>query len=91
MEVDYDFCRTAKLNAKDLLIWLDLDDNLDEDYCWNFFGRNMMVIGDVIRISCLHKHFDRWANSEELWLDITKRKDKRTFIDWVIEQREGDK
>lgn len=87
MEVDYDFCLNTKLTVNDLLIWLDLDDGLDDGYCGDFFSRNMMVVGDNIRISCLHKDFDRWANSEEMWLDMNKRSNKRIFIEWVKEQR----
>lgn len=88
--VDYDFCRSAKLTLIDLLIWLDLEDLLDNDhlYSWDFFGRNLMILDQVARISCPHKNFDRWANSEEFWFDITKRSDKREFIDWVIKERE---
>lgn len=92
MNIDYSFCRSANLTPKDLLVWLDLDDTLDPTtddlYSWNFFGRNMMICDNAIRISCFHKDFDRWANSEELWFDINKRGDKRDFIDWVIAQRE---
>ncbi len=89
MEVDYDFCRNSKLTLKDLLIWLDLDSVFDEDmlYAYDVFGRNFMVVGEALRISCRVKDFDRWANSEEYWLDITKRSDKRFLIEWVEEQR----
>jgi hypothetical protein len=90
MDVDYNFCKTAKLIPIDLLVWLDLNDTLDpidELYSQAFFGRNMMIIDDAIRISCVHKDFDRWANSEEMWFDISKRGDKRDFIDWVFDQR----
>ncbi|EGR4074877.1 hypothetical protein QXB71_002549 [Vibrio cholerae] len=88
--VDYDFCRSAKLTLIDLLIWLDLEDLLDNDhlYSWDFFGRNLMIIDQVARISCPHMNFDRWANSEEFCFDITKCSDKREFIDWVIKERE---
>lgn len=89
--VDYEFCKSAKLNAKDLLKWLDLYDLLDKDldelYSWNFFGRNMMIVGDRIRISCIHKDFDRWANSEELVFDIVRPSERRNFVDWVKAQR----
>lgn len=92
LNVDYDFCRTAKLTAKDLLIWLELDGLIDEyGYSYNFFGRNLMIIDENIRISCLTKEFDRWANSEEYWFDITKRSDKRDFINFVMEQRKIEK
>lgn len=95
MKVDYEFCRKAKLTSKDLFIWLDLDGKLDKSadelYSWDFFGRNMMFCGrdeSLVRISCLHKDFDRWANSEEMIFDVSRRKEKNAFIDWVIEQRE---
>ena len=90
MEIDYQFCRKAKLIPYDLLVWLGLDDTLDNDglYSWDFFGRNLMIIDQAIRISCVHKEFDRWANSEEFWFDISKKSEKNAFIDWVIEQRE---
>lgn len=89
IQVDYDFCRLAKLTAKDLLIWLDLDKSVDQyGYSYDFFGRNLMLIDNNIRVSCIHKDFDRWANSEEYLFDITKRGDKRDFIDFVIKQRE---
>jgi hypothetical protein len=91
--VDYDFCRSAKLNAKDLLKWLELDELLDEGldelYSWKFFGRNMMIVGDRVRISCIHKDFDRWANSEEFVFDITRPSERRNFVDWVKAQREN--
>lgn len=91
--VDYDFCKSAKLNVKDLLKWLELDElldkGLDELYSWKFFGRNMMIVGDRIRISCIHKDFDRWANSEELVFDITRASERRNFVDWVKAQREN--
>jgi len=91
--VDYDFCRSAKLNAKDLLKWLELDElldkGLDELYSWKFFGRNMMIVGDRVRISCIHKDFDRWANSEEFVFDITRASERRNFVDWVKAQREN--
>ena len=96
MTVDYKFCRKSKLTAKDLFIWLELDDLLDKSsdelYSWNFFGRNMMFIGSdlmIVRISCKHKDFDRWSNSEEMTFDLNRRSEKRAFIDWIIEQREA--
>lgn len=96
MIVDYNFCREANLTAKDLFSWLDLDNLLDktcqELYSWDFFGRNMMFIGEdlsIVRISCLHKDFDKWSNSEEMTFDISRRKEKNDFIDWVIEQRKS--
>jgi hypothetical protein len=93
--VDYDFCRSAKLTPKDLLFWLDLDDLLDKDldelYSWNFFGRNMMIVNSLIRVSCVHKDFDRWANSEELTFEIERPAERRLFVDWIIEQREKPK
>lgn len=87
--IDYNFCRQADLTLNDLLIWLDLDNYLDNDgqRSYDFFGRQMMVVGEAIRISCVHKDFDRWANSEEYWFDISHHPDKLDFIDWVIEQR----
>ena len=92
--VDYDFCRTAKLTPKDLLIWLDfeglLDKTLDDLYSWQFFGRNMMIIDSCIRISCVHKEFDRWANSEEMMFDISRPAEQRAFVDWILEQRESE-
>lgn len=93
IDVDYDFCLNSDMVAKDLLIWLDLDDTLDastsELYSFDFFGRNMMLLDDfVLRISCPHKSFDRWANSEEMLFDISRRPEKRKFIEWVREQRE---
>ena len=86
--VDYDFCKKAKLLPHDLLIWLDLDEGLLDDMHSDFFGRYMMIVNDSIRISCVKKDFDRWANSEEMWFDCTKRSEKNRFIDWVMEQRE---
>lgn len=91
MNVDYDFCRSSKLVANDLIIWLDLDQHFDDALCaWNLFNRNWMILDDnQIRISCFLEDFDRWSNSEEMCFDISKTGEKNRFIDWVIEQRKS--
>jgi hypothetical protein len=89
--VDYDFCKKANLTAKDLIIWLglsDLFDKTDDNYIWDFFGRNLMIIGgNGIRVSCKHKDFDRWANSEEMFFDVFEPSERRAFVDFVIDER----
>lgn len=89
MDINYEFCRSAKLTPFDLLVWLDLDQLLDVDgvRSHKFFGRNMMIVDSSIRISCIHEDFNRWANSEEFLFDIADDIDKNAFIDWVIQQR----
>lgn len=89
IEVDYEFCKSSTLTALDLLTWLDLDDLLDNSdlYSWAFFGRNLMIVDQEIHISCKHKEFDRWANSRESVFDVTKRGDRRDFIQFVIDER----
>ena len=89
MEVGYNFCKKAKLTLKDLLAWLDLEDLFDNDFAtsYDFFGRYAMIIDQVLRISCPHKDFDKWSNSEEWWFDIDNMDDKHTLINWVEEQR----
>ena len=89
IEVDYEFCKSSKLTALDLLTWLDLDDLLDvhDHYAWSFFGRNLRIVDQEIQVSCIHKDFDRWANSREMEFDITKRGDRRDFIQFVIDER----
>ena len=89
MKVDYTFCKEAKLTLKDLLEWLDLEDLFDNDFAtsYDFFGRNAMIIDQVLRISCIHKDFDKWSSSEEWWFDINMVEGKRELIDWVEEQR----
>jgi len=86
--IDYDFCLNSKLTLNDLLIWLDLDQHFLDYYSDDFFERYAMFIDDrTIRISVHKNKFDRWANSEDLRFDVSRRREKREFIDWVKEQR----
>lgn len=89
MVVDYDFCLKTNLTLKDLLIWLDLDQYFDFRYGeGDTFDRYFQIHGECIRIGCVKKDWDRWANSEEYWFDISKKKDKRAFINLVKEFRD---
>ena len=95
MVVDYDFCLNSKLTPSDLLTWLDLDDVMDYSYSSDglyskygaFFNRNLMIVDDAIRVSVDINSFDKWSNSEEYWFDLKNRSDYRSFIRFVMEQR----
>lgn len=92
-QIDYDFCKKAKLTPKDLLIWLGLEDCMDSssDGIYSnrgaFFGRNLMIVDNALRVSCPIAEFDRWANSEEYWFDLDKSVDRRLFVEFVKHER----
>jgi len=89
-EVDYNFIkRQKKASSKELLQWLDLPVS-DYPYVWGTFNRHMQVLeqGAYIRVSCLLKDFDRWANSQEIIFELSKKAGRNSFIDWVEEQRQ---
>ena len=92
--VDYAFCKAAKLTTKDLMIWLDFIDPYYDGYLDNLklCGRNVRCVGEdssIIQIGEDNKTFDRWANSVDLEFDIKRPSEKRKFIDFVKEVREG--
>lgn len=89
MEWQYNFCREHALKPVDIFNWLELDHLLDNDLAnsYDFFGRNLMLLEKVIRISVPHAEFDKWSNSEEFWFEVDDDTQRNAFIDWVIEQR----
>ena len=90
-DIDFKFLASTPLTAKDMLTWLYLDDDLDEDVICGgkFLGRNLMILDEyVIRISCLVKDFDRWANSEEYLFDLRRSSERRDFVKWVKDEIE---
>lgn len=84
--IDYDFCRTAKLTAVDLLIWLDIVDHntrqYDYIYLEDFFGFPMRLAGhnnEILQVGESHDTFDRWANSVYLKFNLAKQVDKKAL------------
>ena len=88
MEVDYEFCRTAKLTPVDLLVWLDIIDSIKDDQ-WNIhiFGRWLRIYGSTVEISEPFSTFDRWSNSIEFELDLAKGSQRRDFVNYIEKQR----
>ncbi|CAL9982354.1 hypothetical protein VPHD479_0249 [Vibrio phage D479] len=92
----YNFCKTAKLTAMDLLIWLDvIDPEMRPDECIyidDFYGRPLRVVGhrcELIQIGESLDTFDRWANSVDQEFDVTRQREKKEFVDLLISLREA--
>ena len=81
----FDLCRKkVKMSLRETLSWLSLPDSLLDYESIEINDRYyLMIAGDVAKVSCDKKEFDRWCNSTEQTFDLSKRSERRLFIDLI--------
>ena len=87
MNVDYEFCKNAKLTVQDLFSWIELEFEYGISDFNDRYLRSIGHDGEILQVSEVKKDFDRWANSVDFEFDLSRKKERKAFIEFIESER----
>ena len=82
----FDLCRKkVSMSTRETFSWLSIPESILDYETLESNGRYFRLSDDVIFVSCHRSDFDRWCNSTETEFDLTRRSERKLFIDMVEE------
>jgi hypothetical protein len=87
----FDLCRKkVNMSTRETFSWLSIPESILDYDSLEANGRYFRLASDVVHVSCQRSDFDRWCNSTEMTFDLTRRSERKLFIDMVEEMtKEG--
>lgn len=80
----FDLCRKkVKMSVRETFTWLSIPESILDYYSLEAEGKYFRLCGDLFMISCEKGDFDRWCNSTDSVIDLSRKSGRRIFIDMI--------